>query len=67
MRAFLIDKLADDVAAASASVLFDLLPEINKLSPSEAFERVATIFGTAIMAYFDAYENWGFPTNPGEN
>jgi hypothetical protein len=56
-----IDPLIEDVATASAACLWDVWPEIVKAPPEEAFRRLALHFETAIRAYFEALENWGFP------
>jgi hypothetical protein len=55
------DPLAEDVAAASAAYLWDVWPEIAKAPPEEAIRRLALHFGTAIRAYLEGLENWGFP------
>jgi hypothetical protein len=56
----MIDPLAEDVAAASAAYLWDVLPEILKSAPEEAVRRLALHFETAIRAYLEGLENWGF-------
>ena len=55
------DPLAGDVAAASAAYLWDVLPEILKTAPEDAVRWLALHFETAIRAYLDGRENWGFP------
>ena len=42
---------AEDVAAASAAYLFNVLPGITALPAPEAFERLKLHFETAIMTY----------------
>lgn len=44
---------ADDVAAASAAYLFNALPEIQKLTPPEQFERLREVFATALAAFVE--------------
>ncbi len=62
----LLKQLAEDVAAASAAYLVNVLPEIIKLPASQMFERLKTHFSTAFLAYSEGLENWGFP-EPSEN
>jgi hypothetical protein len=54
-------QLMDDVAAASAAYLWNILPEIAKLPCVEGFERLAEHFRTAFLAYFDGRCGWGLP------
>ncbi|QJW98493.1 hypothetical protein [Frigoriglobus tundricola] len=56
-----LDPLAGDVAAASAVYLWDVLPEILNSTSEEAVRRLALHFETAIRAYLEGRENWGFP------
>jgi hypothetical protein len=51
-------ELIEDVSAASAAYLWNILPEITTLPDSEGFERLRDIFRTAFIAYFDAREEW---------
>ena len=60
-KARLLDPLVTDIGAASAAYLWDVLPEIVSAGRDEAFHRLAVHFETAIRAYFEALENWGFP------
>ena len=55
-----INPLAEDVAAASAAYLWDVLPEIMATAPEEAVRRLALHVETAIRAYLDGREKWGF-------
>ena len=48
------EEQAQDVAAASAAYLIDILPELLQLSPPEQFRRLADHFETSILAYCDA-------------
>jgi hypothetical protein len=59
-------QLAEDVSAASAAYLWNVLPDIATLSATEGFERLADHFRTAFLAYFDGLEGWGLP-EPSEN
>jgi hypothetical protein len=51
-------QLADDVAAASAAYLFNVLPSIVALPPPEAFERLKGHFEAALAAYADGTDGW---------
>lgn len=55
------EETADDVSAASACYLYNVLPSIMAESPPEAFRRLAAHFLTAIRAYHDARAGWGIP------
>ena len=46
--------LVDDVSAASAAYLFNLLPALVKRPASEQYESLAAHFEAALMAYRDA-------------
>ena len=50
--------LADDVAAASAAYLFNVLPEILKLPASERYARLAVHFEACLCAYKDGLAGW---------
>lgn len=54
-------KLIEDVAAASAAYLFNVLPEITKLPATEQYERLKLHFSTAFLAYQDAQAGWVWP------
>ncbi len=54
-------KLVEDVSAASAAYLWNILPEIAKLPSVEGFERLCEHFRTAFLAYFDGLEGWRLP------
>jgi len=54
----LSSKLIEDVSAASAAYLWNILPEIAKLPSAEGFERLCEHFRTAFIAYFDGREGW---------
>ncbi len=58
--------LAEDVCAASAAYLFNLLPELVKLPATEQFERLAAHFEAAITAYVDGLAGWIIP-EPSKN
>ena len=57
---------ADDVAAASAAFLFNLLPAIAALPAPEAFERLAGHFRANLTAYRDARAGWA-AADPSDN
>jgi hypothetical protein len=63
----IINPLADDVAAASAALLFNLLPEIVKLPAPEAYARLQSHIHAALLAYAESLEGWGFPPEPSVN
>ncbi|QJW94195.1 hypothetical protein [Frigoriglobus tundricola] len=50
--------LADDVCAASAAYLFNLLPDLVKLPAPEQFQRLAAHFEAALLAYHDGINGW---------
>jgi hypothetical protein len=52
------DKLANDVASASAVCLLAWLPEIMLLPEKERFRRLEGIFRTTIDAYLESIRNW---------
>lgn len=52
------EKLIDDVAAASAAYLWNVLPQIAKLPCVEGFERLEEHIRTAFIAYFDGLDGW---------
>jgi hypothetical protein len=52
------NELIEDVSAASATYLWNLLPEIAALPACEGFERLRDVFRTAFLAYFDALDGW---------
>jgi hypothetical protein len=58
---------AEDVAAASAAYVYNLLPELAKLSPPEGFRRLYDLFHTAIVAYVESQCNWGLRSEPSKN
>jgi hypothetical protein len=58
---------AKDVAAASASYTWNLIAEIAKLSPPEGFQRLCDLFHTAILAYMECQNGWGFGPDPSDN
>ena len=65
---FRIDNpLAEDVAAASAACLFNTLPEIMKLPAPEVYARLQDHIHTAILAYREGLNHWGFPPEPSNN
>jgi hypothetical protein len=45
------DNTLADVAAASAAYLYNCLPEILKLTPSEQYERLRVHIETALIAF----------------
>ncbi len=47
-------ELIEDISAASAAYLWNILPEIAALPGSEGFERLCDVFRTAFIVYFDA-------------
>ncbi len=49
-------RIVDDVAAASAAHLYNVLPEIAKLSPPEQYRRLKAHFETALLAYANAVD-----------
>jgi hypothetical protein len=57
---------AEDIAAAAAAYLWNVLPFIMKLSAPEAFDRLKTHFEVAITAYTKGTERWELPV-PSEN
>jgi hypothetical protein len=50
--------VAEDVAAASASVLYHSLPEITR-EPQAIYDRFKAHIGAAIRAYCDGLQGWG--------
>ena len=56
--AFFRESLADDVAAASASVLFHLWPEIIHQGPQDVYDRLKDHLNAAIRAYCDGLQGW---------
>ncbi|VTR92882.1 unnamed protein product [Gemmata massiliana] len=52
-----LDALREDVAASSAAHLFNVLPEILKLKPSEQYERFKQHIETAIVACLE-FRQW---------
>jgi hypothetical protein len=58
--------LAEDVCAASAAYVVDVLPELMKLPPAEQFARLAAYFEAALMAYRDGLAGWIAP-EPSKN
>jgi hypothetical protein len=52
------EQLIEDVCAASAAYLFNVLPEIAKLPAKEQFERLAVHFEAALLAYKDGMRGW---------
>ena len=67
MNPWIVTPLADDVAAASAACLFNTLAEILKLSAPDAYARLQAHIHTAILAYADSRNNWGFPPEASDN
>lgn len=51
--------LAEEVSAASASVLIPSLPFIISLPATEAFERLKDHIHTALLAFYEAERGWG--------
>jgi hypothetical protein len=51
-------RLIEDLAAASAAYLFNLLPGIVNLPASERFTRLAAHIEGAVVAYADAKQGW---------
>jgi hypothetical protein len=56
--AFSRESLAEDVAAASASVLLQLWPEITLQGPQEVYDRLKAHLNTVIRAYCDGLQGW---------
>jgi len=53
------EHFAEDVAAASASVLCNLLPDFLNRKPQEIYQTLKAHVGTAIRAYCDSLQAWG--------
>ena len=56
-----------DVSAASAAYTVNLLPEIARLPPAEAYERLRLLFEASLAAYADATDGWGLLPPPSQN
>lgn len=67
MSCRIISPLIEDVAAASAAYLFNMLPEIVKLAAPEAYAQLQTHIHSALIAYAESLNNWGFPPEPSVN
>jgi hypothetical protein len=52
------DRLAADVASASAALLHNLLPQIVTLPASEQYERLRLHIEAAFIAYREARVGW---------
>jgi hypothetical protein len=52
---------AEDVSAASAAYIWDVLPEIMSSESGEGFQRLAIYVHTAIKAYFGDEEYFVVP------
>jgi hypothetical protein len=53
-----LSDLREDVCAASAAYLFNVLPELVKLPAPEQFKRLAAHFEAALLAYRDGMSGW---------
>jgi hypothetical protein len=60
MRSY-CEQRAEDVAAASAAYLWNILPGLIESTPCEGFERLACYIQTAIRAYFGDQESFLVP------
>lgn len=61
------DKAADDISAASACVLFNLLPDLLTHCSSEVYTRLKLHIETAIRVYVDQQQGWGLGPEPSLN
>lgn len=59
--------LADDVSAASAAYLFNLLPGFATLPAPDVYERLQHHIFAALVAYAEAAKNWGLPPEPSDS
>jgi hypothetical protein len=55
--------VAENVAAASASVLYHLVPEMVKREPQEVYGKLKDHISTAIRAYCDSLQGWGLESS----
>lgn len=60
------DKLAEDVACASAAYLANLIPAWAGLPAAEIYDRLRAHFETAFLAYHHGLEGWA-PPEPSAN
>jgi hypothetical protein len=52
------NQVLHDTAAASAALLYNVLPVIRGLPPAEQYDRLTLFIGDAIEAYLEAAEGW---------
>lgn len=48
------ERLVEEVCAASAAYLFNLLPQLVQLPAAEQFKRLASHFESALLAFHDS-------------
>lgn len=52
------ERLVEEVCAASAAYLFNLMPELVKLPATEQFKRLVAHFEAALLAFHDNLPPW---------
>lgn len=52
------ERLVEEVCAASAAHLFNLMPELARLPATEQFKRLAAHFEVALLAFHDNLVPW---------
>lgn len=57
-----MNNLIEDVTAASAAYLVNVLPEIAKLPASEQYKRLEAHFLACLMAYRECLKDWLIPS-----
>ena len=60
-------ELLEDVAAASAAYLYNMLPRLVELPAKEVYRQLAAHFEAALCAYRDSLNNWTIPAEPSRN
>ena len=58
---------AEDVAAASAALLWNILPDIVKLPACEGYARLQEHLEACIFAYRESLSGFGLPPEPSDN
>ncbi|OWK42367.1 hypothetical protein [Fimbriiglobus ruber] len=64
---FFDEKRAENIAAASASLLLHLLPDLMNLSAPVAYDRIRQHLQTCIFAYTEQTPTPTFPPAPSVN
>lgn len=54
-------ELIDDICAASAAYMLNMLPQYRALNESELFERLKAHFEAAITAFIHGAAGWNVP------